>query len=74
MGGGREKKGDPIDHAVGIVHHKKVGDYVEANEPLLTIHANDERKLEPARRRLLSAVGWGDEPVALLPHTHKIVQ
>jgi pyrimidine-nucleoside phosphorylase len=73
LGGGREKKGDPIDHAVGIIHHKKVGDQVEANEPLLTIHANDGRRLEQARRRLLAAFRWGDEPVALPPHTHKIV-
>jgi pyrimidine-nucleoside phosphorylase len=73
LGGGREKKGDPVDHAVGIVHHKKVGDQVEANELLLTIHANDGRKLEQARRRLLAAFRWGDEPVALPPHTHKIV-
>jgi pyrimidine-nucleoside phosphorylase len=28
LGGGREKKGDPIDHAVGVVAHHKVGDRV----------------------------------------------
>jgi pyrimidine-nucleoside phosphorylase len=74
LGGGREKKGDTIDHAVGIVHHKKVGDRIETNEPLLTIHANDERKLEQARRQLLSAVRLGNEPVVLPPLTHKIVR
>jgi pyrimidine-nucleoside phosphorylase len=74
LGGGREKKGDPIDYAVGIVHHKKVGDWVEEGEPLLTVHANDEGKLAEARDRLLSAIGWSEEPVTPPPHTHKIIR
>ncbi len=73
LGGGREKKGDPIDYSVGIVHHKKVGDWVEEGEPLLAIHANDQGKLAEARSRLLSAIGWSDEPVTPPPHTHKII-
>lgn len=73
LGGGREKKGDPIDYAVGIVHHKKVGDWVEEGEPLLAIHASDEGKLAEARGRLLSAIGWSEEPVTPPPHTHKII-
>jgi pyrimidine-nucleoside phosphorylase len=74
LGGGREKKGDPIDYAVGIVHHKKVGDWVEEGERLLTIHANDQGKLAEARGRLLSAIHWSDEPVTPPPHTHKIIR
>ncbi len=74
LGGGREKKGDPIDYAVGIVHHRKVGDRVERGEPLLTIHASDEGKLAQARRRLLSAIRWSDKPVTPPPHTHKIIR
>jgi pyrimidine-nucleoside phosphorylase len=73
LGGGREKKGDPIDHAVGIVHHKKVGDHVEKGTPLLTIHANDEGKLTQARLRLESAFRWSDTPITPAPHTHKII-
>ena len=74
LGGGREKKGDPIDFAVGIVHHKKVSERVEEGEALLTIHANDESRLAQARHRLLSAIRWSDEPVTLPPHTHKIIR
>jgi len=73
LGGGREKKGDPIDHAVGIVHHKKVGDQIEKGEPLLTIYANDEGKLEQARSRLLSAIRLSHEMVVPPPQTHKII-
>ena len=73
LGGGRTRKGDPIDHAVGIVHHKKVGDQIDKGEPVLTIYANDESLLEQARSRLLSAIRLSDEPVAPPPHTHKII-
>ncbi|MGD8626307.1 MAG: thymidine phosphorylase, partial [Anaerolineae bacterium] len=44
LGGGRAKKGDTVDHAVGIVLQAKIGDRVEKGQPLLTIHANDEGK------------------------------
>jgi len=45
LGGGREKKEDAIDHAVGIMVHKKPGDKVAAGEPLCTVHYNDETRL-----------------------------
>jgi pyrimidine-nucleoside phosphorylase len=73
LGGGREKKTDPIDYAVGIVHDKKVGDWAAAGERLLTIHANDPDKLAAAHARLLNAFRWSDEPVEIPPHTHKII-
>jgi pyrimidine-nucleoside phosphorylase len=40
LGGGREKKEDAIDPAVGIVLHKKISDRVAHREPLCTIHYN----------------------------------
>jgi len=49
LGGGRGKKEDAIDPAVGVVLHKKVHDAVNAGEPLCTIHYNSEAKLETAR-------------------------
>ncbi len=73
LGGGRTRKGDPIDHAVGVVLAKKIGDYVKKNEPLLTIHANDEQKLADARRRLLDAYSWSDEPVERPPLVHEVI-
>ena len=64
LGGGREKKGDPIDHAVGVVLNAKVGDWVEKDQPLLVIHANDEARLREARARLLRAYTWSDGPAS----------
>jgi pyrimidine-nucleoside phosphorylase len=73
LGGGRAKKGDSIDYAVGIVLQAKVGDWVEQGQPLLTIHANDSAKLSGVRQHLLAAYGWSDEPVSALPLIHRIV-
>jgi pyrimidine-nucleoside phosphorylase len=73
LGGGRAKKGDPIDYGVGVVLHKKVGDRVEKGEALLTIHANAEDRLAEARERLLSAMAWSDAPVTPPPHILKVI-
>ena len=67
LGAGRAKKSDPIDHAVGIVIHHKVGDRLEAGEPLFTIHANEEARLEAARDAVLEAHRFSDRPVEKLP-------
>ena len=67
LGAGRSKKGDPIDHAVGFLIHKKVGDKVEAGEPLFEVHANSEAKLTEACKVVLSAYGFSDEFVPPLP-------
>jgi pyrimidine-nucleoside phosphorylase len=73
LGGGRAKKGDRIDHAVGIVLGAKIGDEVAEGQTLLTIHANDEAKLAGAKQRLLAAYEWSNEPVGPPPLLHTIV-
>ena len=50
LGGGRERKEDSVDPAVGIVLHKKVGDEVAAGEPLATIHYNAETRAVRAKQ------------------------
>ncbi|MFN2146139.1 MAG: hypothetical protein ACK2T7_12365 [Anaerolineales bacterium] len=67
------KKGDKIDHGVGVVLHAKIGDYVEQGDPLLTVHANDEGKLSGAQQRLLAAYDWSEDPVEPPPLEHRIV-
>jgi pyrimidine-nucleoside phosphorylase len=49
LGGGREKKEDAIDHAVGLEFHKRIGDRVEQGEPLATIHYNADARLAEAK-------------------------
>ena len=42
LGGGRMTKDENIDHSVGLVLNKKIGDYVKIGEPLLQIHAHQK--------------------------------
>jgi pyrimidine-nucleoside phosphorylase len=67
LGGGRERKGDPIDYTVGVIVHHKVGDQVNTGDGLFTVYANDEGKLEQAKRKVLAAHRWSDKPVKPLP-------
>ena len=55
LGGGREKKEDTIDPAVGLVLHKKIGDHVAAGEPLCTLHYNSDARLAEARQLILES-------------------
>jgi pyrimidine-nucleoside phosphorylase len=55
LGGGREKKEDTVDPAVGIMLHKKVGDQVSAGEALCTVHYNGTENLEKVCARLKQA-------------------
>ena len=52
LGGGRIKKEDKIDKAVGITLNKKIGEKVEKEDIVAYIHANDEEKAKEAVRRL----------------------
>lgn len=67
LGAGRTVQGESIDHAVGIVLSKKVGDYVKHSEPLLTIHANDKGKLAEAKKGLAAIYDWSDTPLEAPP-------
>ncbi len=67
LGAGRAKKSDPVDHAVGFVIHKKVGDKAEKGEALFTVHANDEARLAQAREAALAAHSFADDDVTPLP-------
>jgi pyrimidine-nucleoside phosphorylase len=67
LGAGRTKKADLIDHAVGFLIHKKVGDKIEKGEPLFEIHANDVSKLAEARSAGLSAHDFSNKFVSPLP-------
>jgi thymidine phosphorylase len=45
LGGGRQAADDTIDFAVGLSGIKKIGERVEAQEPLLFVHARTDQTL-----------------------------
>jgi pyrimidine-nucleoside phosphorylase len=61
LGAGRERKEDPVDHAVGVVCRAKRGDRVEQGEPLAEIHARDDTAASGAETALLAAYEIGEE-------------
>lgn len=63
LGGGRAKKTDNIDYGVGIVLEKKVGDFVNEGEALLTLHINDESKVDDVMELLDTAYEYKDNKV-----------
>jgi pyrimidine-nucleoside phosphorylase len=74
LGAGRIKKGAPIDFAVGVEVHVKVGQAVRAGDLLATVHANDEAKLSDALQQMRQAITLSDAPVAPLPHTYETIK
>jgi thymidine phosphorylase len=74
LGGGREKKEDLIDPAVGLILHKKVGDPVRQGEPLCTIRYNSDARLADARNLLQEAYRVAEKPPgAKRPLIHRVI-
>ena len=75
LGGGREKKEDSVDPAVGIVLHRKVGDAVSAGESLCTVRYNAEALAKRAKDLLLGSYHIADVvPGKRRPLVHRIIR
>ena len=66
LGGGRERKEDSVDPAVGIVVHKKIGDKVSSGESLCTIHCHSDAQAARAKKLLEESY-----QIAAAPPVHK---
>jgi pyrimidine-nucleoside phosphorylase len=74
LGGGRERKEDSVDPAVGIVLHKKVGDPVSAGEALATIYYNAEARAARAKLLLDESYQIADSPAReKRPLIHRVI-
>jgi len=75
LGGGRERKEDSVDPAVGIVLHKKVGDRVSAGEPLATVYYNSEARIARAQQLLKESCRISDAPpTEVRPLIHRVIE
>ncbi len=61
---GRRAVTDKIDYAVGISNIHKIGETVERGESIMTIHANDQQKLERAIKELDAGIVISEEKPA----------
>jgi pyrimidine-nucleoside phosphorylase len=70
LGAGRRRKGDPIDPAVGIVFHPKIGDRLDAGSSIGEVHARTSDAAGKAASEVLAALGVSEGPVAPPPLIH----
>jgi pyrimidine-nucleoside phosphorylase len=69
LGAGRSRKEDRVLPGVGVTLLKVRGDRVRANDELALVHADDEGRLEEARRLVAGAYAIGEAP----PPDHPLV-
>ncbi|HQN68888.1 MAG TPA: thymidine phosphorylase [Anaerolineaceae bacterium] len=63
LGGGRTKKGDLIDPAVGVMVYVKIGDYVEKGQKLFDVHYNKAELVQNAIDKLKESIKFSEQPV-----------
>jgi len=73
LGAGRLEKETPIEHAVGFIFRKKIGDQVQKSEPLVEVHANDEEKIKEALAYLSEAIAISDKKPPRFPLIYKTI-
>ena len=73
LGAGREKPGDPVSPHAGIEMHAKLGNYLEAGDPLVTLFGDSEAQLDLAETMLRGTLQMGEEAPSLQPLIRKII-
>jgi thymidine phosphorylase len=67
LGAGRARTESTVDHAVGVLLHKKARDTVARDEALCTLLVNDEQRLHDAETLIREAYSFAEEPAAAPP-------
>lgn len=73
IGAGRKVKEDSVNHAVGIVLHKKDGDYVQSGDSLATIHTDSQLTKEWIDS-FYDCFIMSDEHVEKAPLIYKVIE
>lgn len=74
LGAGRARKEDAIDYGVGILVHRKVGEYLEAGSPIFTVYAANDASAQRAVARLKESLVWNSEETQPLPLFYGVVE
>ena len=73
LGAGRSKPGDPVSAFAGIEMHAKLGDRMEAGQPLITLFAEDESLLAEPEAMLRETLRLSSTPPTLQPLLREII-
>ena len=63
LGGGRAKKGDLIDPAVGVMVYVKIGDHVEKGQKLFDVNYKKAELVQNAIDKLKESIKFSEQPV-----------
>lgn len=74
LGAGRIKKGDKIDHSVGIKILKKIGDKIEKGETIAVIYYSERSNLDDAAKKILNAYEISSEQTEKLPMIYEVIR
>lgn len=74
LGCGRRQIEDRIDPEVGIILHKKIGDFVEKGEPVFTIYHHSGQDIEVVKEYLSTSISCSKAPVEKKPLIKGIVK
>ena len=72
LGAGRETKEDDINPAVGLILHKKIGDYVVKGDIIATLYYDGDEKLESSLALINEAYKYSPEKVETSPVVKEI--
>ena len=74
IGAGRATKEDEVDHAVGLILKKKVGDKVQVGDLIAEIHYNDSKNIESSKNMILDAFVVGKNKVENIKNILEIIE
>lgn len=63
LGAGRSVKDDVIDHGVGLILHKKIGDNITTNDVVATLYYNDDCNLNDSLQMVKDAYSITDNKI-----------
>ena len=73
LGAGRAKPGDPVSAHAGIEMHAKLGDKLEANQPLATLFTEDPALLDEPEQMLLETLQISPTQPQLQPLIREVI-
>jgi pyrimidine-nucleoside phosphorylase len=74
LGAGRTHPGDPVSAHAGIEMHVKLGDRVEAGQPLVTLFAGNGGQMNEPYQMIQETLKIADEPPIPIPLVREVVK
>ena len=74
LGAGRDRPGEPVNAHAGLEVHAKLGDWVEAGQPLFTLFSDDEALLAAGLRMVAETLEVSQNSPVREPLVREVVQ